>query len=781
MNSFRFPGPPTGERDRHSEPLSPSTDDGAPQQGSLISSSDEILPAPAGVEERSPLQYSIMADAGSPDETLRDDGAEKADKSVAKSNLPQPEILLPSSVKVKRAPVPLDFKQSASSNTIPASAFKALAGDEKTRRAVQSRLGSREVYEHMHLQSLDDLTMPPIATKITRIRDIGSPREHDDPKEVNDVFASHVKRRPSLPPAHVNTAGSSQSGISIPAVDLTGRFEQQRLEQKLEDLLEEKMNVLRRELQDLVKNLTQQLSPASESMITEVMSLFRTQLQESAVRSLDDSQLDARGEPDFELIRGVVQQGQAEMQAVLRSEVKGIAEHLHEQQDFQEDTRELIKELRAGIGNDFSAAISKICDHIQALEPKLERGQLVNDVVSMLSPILRSEPVDYEYLTAQLAQAVKPHISQLIDLASDKRETASLIVDKILPLLPHGSAIDVDAISRHLVSEIRRLIAPIDPFEIKEQVADLVVERLDSRLSLRDRTFNVETVSAKVHEGVGRLLEPVQHVNTTLQSLVESQKEAATDHKELLAANAEAVKILSGLPPKLVAATEALQVAEAQARSRVAESSPPDEIVSEMKSTVDSLAEGQKALSQQQNELLGVQKDVLSRLDGLPESFAAATTMLKESSAAFASSHEALKRETDDLRKLNADYQSQLSKARSAHGQARVENDMLSESLNEVEKERDTLRAQVKELQAAAGSQSSETVALRAKVFEQEEALKRGLERLKADDVAAQVRQERIGELEKSNRELAAERQSLVVKVTNQHIHRFFLLSQLII
>jgi hypothetical protein len=60
MNSFRFPGPPTGERDRHSEPLSPSTDDGAPQQGSLISSSNEILPAPAGAEERSPLQYAIM-------------------------------------------------------------------------------------------------------------------------------------------------------------------------------------------------------------------------------------------------------------------------------------------------------------------------------------------------------------------------------------------------------------------------------------------------------------------------------------------------------------------------------------------------------------------------------------------------------------------------------------------------------------------------------------------------------------------------------------------------
>ena len=108
MNSFRFPGPPTGERDRHSEPLSPSTDGGAPQQGSLISSSDEILPAPAAAEERSPLQYSIMADAG------RDDYAGKADKRMAESNIPHSHILSPSSVEVKRAPVPLGLRRGSS-------------------------------------------------------------------------------------------------------------------------------------------------------------------------------------------------------------------------------------------------------------------------------------------------------------------------------------------------------------------------------------------------------------------------------------------------------------------------------------------------------------------------------------------------------------------------------------------------------------------------------------------------------------------------------------------
>jgi hypothetical protein len=44
--------------------------------------------------------------------------------------------------------------------------------------------------------------------------------------------------------------------------------------------------------------------------------------------------------------------------------------------------------------------------------------------------------------------------------------------------------IDTDPIVSQLKTEVHRAIAPIDAFEIKEQVADLVVERLDSRLPL---------------------------------------------------------------------------------------------------------------------------------------------------------------------------------------------------------------------------------------------------------------------------------------------------------
>jgi hypothetical protein len=55
---------------------------------------------------------------------------------------------------------------------------------------------------------------------------------------------------------------------------------------------------------------------------------------------------------------------------------------------------------------------------------RVDHNSPLRALLENLTPILtslRSEPVDYEFLTDQLTQAVKPHISQLIDLASDKR------------------------------------------------------------------------------------------------------------------------------------------------------------------------------------------------------------------------------------------------------------------------------------------------------------------------------------------------------------------------
>ena len=67
-------------------------------------------------------------------------------------------------------------------------------------------------------------------------------------------------------------------------------------------------------------------------------------------------------------------------------------------------------------------------DH-EALVHKLH-AVLVPHIVAM-----HSELVDYELLREQLSQAGKPHISQLINLVSNKQETAGLIMERLIPVL----------------------------------------------------------------------------------------------------------------------------------------------------------------------------------------------------------------------------------------------------------------------------------------------------------------------------------------------------------
>ena len=100
------------------------------------------------------------------------------------------------------------------------------------------------------------------------------------------------------------------------------RLEAQALEDRIEALLEEKFSVLRSELaKSCQANGGPSISLATEDCITEVVSLFRMQLQESAARGLDDSQMDAHGELNLELIRDSVQRGHAENLLLVQTEL----------------------------------------------------------------------------------------------------------------------------------------------------------------------------------------------------------------------------------------------------------------------------------------------------------------------------------------------------------------------------------------------------------------------------------------------------------------------------
>ena len=104
-------------------------------------------------------------------------------------------LLIPLSMKVHRAPIPLDFKHPVSTNTIPAGLFKALASRssnngtgnsasavKESDKRVRSRLSSREIFEHAPRPSLDDLCVPAISQNASWGRLVTDP----------ETFVGHV-------------------------------------------------------------------------------------------------------------------------------------------------------------------------------------------------------------------------------------------------------------------------------------------------------------------------------------------------------------------------------------------------------------------------------------------------------------------------------------------------------------------------------------------------------------------------------------------------------------
>ncbi|KAJ7294054.1 hypothetical protein C8J57DRAFT_1445011 [Mycena rebaudengoi] len=808
MSSFRFPpniDSPLGLRQMPQPQPHP-----APTHSSLNPSAEPFTFA-GFTRNNGPLLPSLM-----PLSPGTEDTSQGTAKPEAKKEEPAPLVMTVG--RTKRAPLPLDFTHGSSpstqldfrsGNTVPAGLFKAMAnnssnnsGDERTRRTVRSRLSSHDVFDHSQRPSLDDHNVGQISVsrKISRSRLVTDPgnRAASPLAAAEDIFGragarrpqAHVRRRSSLPDAlrdATNTSVSEGDDESAGgAMDLTSRMEMHQYEQRIEALLDEKLAGIRR---DIVRTKGS-LSPATEAMITEVVQLFRSQLQESASRGLErgleDSQMDARGEMDFELIKDVVQQGHAEARAVLKRELADIAMRMAQGQapvDSSEGVAPLMRELNNQTVNAVVEAISELSVRLEAISgaaPARERDSMVDALMSALAPVLDSlhpESVDYDYITDKLAQAVKPHISQLIDLTSDKRETAGLIVDRILPLLQglKPTPVDTDAIAVQLCTEVRRAIAPIDAFEIKEQVADLVVERLDSRLAVRDRTLNPDTMASKVTEGVAHLMEPVKQVTANLTTLLDGQQSLATQQTHLSSAHKHMVDLMSDLPPRLIAAIEALHEANVpKANGEVVHVSQPDENVLHIKSVLDDVAGRQKELSANSRELLALHKDVLEQLSALPETFATATNVLHGTHAEFALTRESSRREMDELRKASTEAQINLVKARSAHGQIRVEKDVVADKLRIVEEDRERLRTQLKEVQASTSEKALHLEGVEARNKELEDALAKALARLQASDVVTHTNQERIAELEKSNRELTSERQSLKSKTDSLELQSTF-------
>ncbi|KZT08936.1 uncharacterized protein LAESUDRAFT_647961 [Laetiporus sulphureus 93-53] len=686
------------------------------------------------------------------------------------------ELPFPPTMKPKRAPIPLDFKHPISTNTVPAGLFKALVngdGDDRTRRSVRSRLSSRDVFEHSPRPSLDDLNVPPIAhrTPLNRLFTEpsfrGSSSRHSSATPDRPLHQSPL----SLRRRDEDDEDDFSDAFDFPPVNLSRRIEMQQYEQRLQDILDNKFAEIEQALSGFKASGGQSLSTSTEAMMSEVISLFRAQLQDSAAKGLEDSQMmDARGELDLEILKGIIDQKHAESRALLQRDISQILDSRNQEANLVK----LAQDLTNRTVETVVSATSQLGQHLQHLErptSAVERDTTVRDVINALMPqlaTLRPEPIDYESLTARLTQAVKPHISQLIDLASDKRETAGLIVDRLLPILPSllnpEAQFDADVVITRLTAEVRKVVAPLDAHEIKEQVSDLVVERLDSRLAVRDRAFNVDTIIEKILENMRELLAPVQEIQTAVAELGRRSQESSEPSLDLSSIRQDILNTISDLPQQLLFAKEALTNAQLELKNRLGDqtaTSTAANVISQIESVIHDIAREQQGLISQNKELSDFCQEIVRHIETLPEAMLEATQILQNAHADF-SAQGAARRETEEVRRLmaaNADMQVQLAKARGAHGQIRVEKDMLDERMRNIESDRDRLLSKVEELQESVSSKTADATAAESKNAELEEALARALERLKAADVHAQTNSTRIAQLEASNRDLAIEKE----------------------
>ena len=386
---------------------------------------------------------------------------------------------------------------------------------------------------------------------------------------------------------------------------------------------------------------------------------------------------------------------------------------------------------------------------VTVVNPEIDPEALVHDIRTALVPHIaatRAEPLDYDLLTEQLSLAIKPHISDLIDLASDKRETSCFLVDRLIPsiqkLFP-PACIDVPAVVAQIAAEIRRFVAPLDPHEMKEQVSGLVVERLHSRLATHDGVLGALQNKLTQFDNV---LEPVKEAVSRVAELSKGQEALSMQTRDLLAASHNTNNLLSTMPELLAGATEPLRTMMADLISigpTSGKALPPSGNFLRFGSTVGSLSSCQQAIQDKASEFFAPHLHVHSRLPYVPDSIAASIT-------ATPLAH------TESFREV------QQTGACAQYDAARPEAAIGPERICSVESELDQLRAKVNEIQATMLLRTTEATTSQARTL----GLSQPLRRLQMSGVTTEGLQERILELEELNRKLNAEKQALVSKAS---------------
>ncbi|KAG8732948.1 hypothetical protein FRC11_009825 [Ceratobasidium sp. 423] len=515
-------------------------------------------------------------------------------RATLPAEAPQPSISAPVektplsifAPQTKRATLP-EFALPSSGNTVPASVFKSLVqGDGPTRPTVRSRLSSREAFEgHSNRPSLDDINVPSISSRKVSKPVVTIQGEKTPSKPSIDVFGpiqSSAQKPlskspiPGLlklgpPPRRASPSPAKSRLFSpnlVPSSPSDNGVDSSGIQVAVQNALDAKLDSWRKEL-------TGSLAGGRD-------------LKDK--RELDN--LAGPSELDLELIRSTIESGQVATRSMLQRELGAVMERMDLLSAAQVPHSLDSPRIAEDLGPSVLQPLAQLSSQLASLEESLhqQRAATQQDLLEQLTSALRPHfeaaravPIDTDALTIQLCQAVKPHISQLIDLASDKRETATLIVQHLAPALNNiqPPRIDVGSLAAQTASALKSSMPPpTDPHVIKEHVADLVVERLDARLAVRDSSYNAETISKTIVEALVPVLQP-----TELASAVSKIDEMSRHQEDVLAKTHDLVKAqeaqaieLGGLPKALEDAIATLKSSHTEFVEKLHSITPLEEV-----------------------------------------------------------------------------------------------------------------------------------------------------------------------------------------------------------
>ncbi|EJD55373.1 hypothetical protein AURDEDRAFT_109718 [Auricularia subglabra TFB-10046 SS5] len=759
-----------------------------------------LPPQIAAVPQPAPIS-TVSRSASEQEVTSSEHSRSQSDSGSEPAHLALDEFSQPASPAGITPTLP-DFRHPISTNKVPASLFKKAAalanhdGDGPTRPNVRSRLSSREIMASLtrrsSLDDLDDLNVPSISRKVSKTmlaatESIAGPQPTSEllSAAAKDLLSPPLSKGPERRSSLVETTSSmnTMSG-SFSDDDEDKRISLEAYENRLEDILEDKLEALKRDLVEAkaLSNAAPAVLPLEA--VNELIEALRTQLSVSNRMQYDESASGGR-EIDLGVLRSIIEEShldiQRSLQADLQSMMSGLAVNRvrspmpgpdipHLLEDTSSRSIMAIDTVRAQL----AARIDSIVEAQRAQRTHLSEvvAQALNMINARIDD-LRQPPIDIDLLTAQLSQAVKPNISQLIDLASDKKETAVLIVKHLSPLLesiiPAARSIDTDAVAAQLAAEINRIVPPVDQHTLKEQVADLVVERLDSRLTVRDRANNPDLLASRLITALTPVFEPVQAVTTALQQLTQSHTALAAQTDTLMASHGDYISHVSNIPQSVMAVSETL----AHLRSEIAALNIPqhdDRIEPTLATLVAQVQETNRQLlsrSAVSERLVGMYEELQGRVSALPNLIQSAFDDVHKLQAER-QGHVTPRRDDEELRSLlvaKAELEKQVLHFQGKSGQLSIEKDSLQDRLATMEAENRLLRAQLEEQRSSAAEREIKTVKAETRANELTESLSQALARLQAVDSSAQAHQKRNLELDAQVRELIAEKHQLRSKV----------------